>query len=369
MPLAGWVILAVPFIILAKWVQPDSSVRFVTPLWARPLLAGDALTFYLYKLILPVGLGPDYGRPPEWVLQQSWVYLIWIFPCALAGMIWWLRDRQPWLLASAGIFVIGVLPVLGLVPFSFQYISTVADRYLYLSMLGPALALAWLLAQRRGRMGAMICGLGLGLLGIASALQARVWHDNESLWRHALTVTHGSSPIHYNLASALHKRGQLEEAAEHYRRALEIDFTSTDAHNNLGIILARQGKLKEASEHYRRALEIDPADVFAHYNLGNLLARQGELKEAAELYRRALEKDPDYADAHYNLGSLLAWRGELEEAAKHYRRVLEINSADAEAHSDLAKILDRQGNAEEALKHYEQALQLLKSKTRAPPER
>ena len=37
----------------------------------------------------------------------------------------------------------GLLPVLGLIPFDFQHYSTVADRYAYLAMLGPAIALAW----------------------------------------------------------------------------------------------------------------------------------------------------------------------------------------------------------------------------------
>jgi len=42
-----------------------------------------------------------------------------------------------------------ILPVSGLVPFVFRKNSTVSDRYVYLSMLGPALALASFLFQRR----------------------------------------------------------------------------------------------------------------------------------------------------------------------------------------------------------------------------
>ena len=41
----------------------------------------------------------------------------------------------------------GVAPVLGFVTFGFQEFSTVGDRYVYLAMLGPSLALAWLVAK------------------------------------------------------------------------------------------------------------------------------------------------------------------------------------------------------------------------------
>ncbi len=61
----------------------------------------------------------------------------------LAAWLWYQRTRVPWLVSTAGVFVAGLLPVLGLVPFAFQAYSTVADRYVYIAMLGPALALAW----------------------------------------------------------------------------------------------------------------------------------------------------------------------------------------------------------------------------------
>jgi len=239
--LVGWIAVAAPFIVLTRLVQPGATIQFITPLWARPLVFGDAVAFYVYKLAVPLWLGPDYGRSPELLLRQGWLYLTWILPCGLAVMAWLWRERWPWLVASAGIFVVGVLPVSGLVPFSFQYVSTVADRYLYLSMLGPALALAGFLSQRRGKLVLVVCVLILGVLGITSAIQARVWHDSERLWRHALAVNEGSSTVHYNLGFVLHEQGELAEAIEQYRQAVQIDPAATDAHKRLGKALAQRG--------------------------------------------------------------------------------------------------------------------------------
>ena len=269
--LVAWVVLAVPFVILTQGAQSESVIRYITPLWARPFVAGDAIAFYLYKLILPFRFGPDYGRQPEWLLSQWWVYAIWMVPCALVLMAWLWRHKKPWLIASVGIFVVGVLPVSGLVPFTFQYISTVADRYLYLSMFGPALALAWFVSESRRWLNLVVCVPILGWLASTSTVQSQVWHDKERLWQHALTVNERSSMAHYNLGNIVAAEGELERAIEHYRQAARIDPGSTNIINNLGNVFVKQGKLEEAIVQYRRAVKINPTDDYAHYNLGRSL--------------------------------------------------------------------------------------------------
>ena len=395
--LGGWLAAAAVLIIITTLAQPAAGAKFITPLWARPLVAGDAAAFYLYKLVFPFWLGPDYGRSPEWVLSQSWTYFTWVVPLGLAIILWRWRDRWPLLIASAGIFIAALLPVSGLIPFDFQRISTVADRYLYLSMLGPALALAWLIAEKRRMLVAATCALVLGLLGVASVFQAHYWRDATALFSYALTVNSNSWLAYNNLGNALAMQGELKEAVRHYRRALEIDPAYAKAHNNLGIALALRAELGEAVRHYRRALEIDPAYakahnnfgvalamlgefkeamghfrralevdaayVEAHFNLGNLLARGGELEEAIRHYRRALEIDPKYAKAHNNLGIALAMLGDLEEAIGHFRKAVRYRPDFAEAHESLARALVQQGKKEEAIEHYQEALRIMKSRS------
>src|SRR5437870_4658227 len=86
--LAGWLVLAIPLVVGTKLAQPESELEFVTPLWARPLVAADALAFYLYKLSLPLSVAPDYGRVPELVIEKKWIYFTWAVPCAVAVLIW-----------------------------------------------------------------------------------------------------------------------------------------------------------------------------------------------------------------------------------------------------------------------------------------
>jgi protein O-mannosyl-transferase len=360
--LIPWVLIAVPVMVVTKWVQPDVQIGFIPPLWARFLVAGDAFAFYLSKLVLPFSLGPDYGRLPESVLQQPLSYVTWIVPCVLAALIWLWRDRKPFLSAAAAIFVVGILPVSGLIPFQFQVISTVADRYLYLSVLGPALALAWLLAAHERSITPVLCVLLLGLLTIASAAQTRFWQDNDTLFNHGLQINSRSWLAHYNLgAVAQTLRGESKEAIEHFRQALQINPNLASAHNNLGLALAAQGQMQAAVEHYREALRINPDHANAHYNLALALAGRGQMAQAVQQYREVLRIDPSDAEAYNKLAVVLATEGQLDESIKYFHKALELTNSAAtqsEAHFYLGIASAKQGRLDQAGKHFEEALKL-----------
>ena len=354
--LISWVLIAAPVIVVTKWAQPDVELDFIPPLWARFLVAADALVFYLVKLVLPLPLGADYGRIPELVLQQRAVYVTWIIPCGFAAFIWFWRDRKPFVVAAAGVFVAGILPVSGLVPFHFQAISTVADRYLYLSMLGPALALAWVLAYSRRMSLAVGCGLLLSLLAVMSVFQVQYWRNETTLFAHALEVNPRSWTSHNNIGKARFEEGKIDEAIEHYQQALLANPRSSKSHNNLGNALAAKGELEKAVESYRKALTIAPRDPGVHKNLGLVLVAQGKVDEAIEQFRQALRIDATYASAHFNLGNTLAMSGKLEQAIEHYRQTLDNDPTFAAGHVALGNALTASGKLEQAIEHYRQAL-------------
>ena len=109
--------------------RPASGAQFegiIVPLSARPIIAGDAIAFYMYKLIWPLKLAVDYGRTPRETLASGWAYVTALVPLAMAIVLW--RKRRSWPIVCAGavIFVLGMLPVSGLVRFDFQIYSTVA---------------------------------------------------------------------------------------------------------------------------------------------------------------------------------------------------------------------------------------------------
>ncbi len=343
----GWVGVAIPFVMLTKSVQPDAGIEFVSPVWGRFFVAGDALGFYLYKLAVPIWLGPDYGRSPDFVLQHGWVYITGILPYGLAVWLYLWRNRFPWLVASAGLFVVGVLPTLGLIPFDFQSISTVADRYLYLSMLAPALLFAYALSLFAGRCFSvkLVGALFLVSLGFGSCLQASYWQSPIALFGHALRVNPRSWMAHNNLAIALADRGKLDDAVAHYRSALLLKPGYAEWYYNLGNALVKQGKVEEAVTYYFLALRIRPDYANAHFNLANILASQGKFEEAAAHYFQTLKIQPDYPDGNSNLGNVLAEQGKLQEAIVHYSLALRSDPSNDKARLGLSRALKRQSRS------------------------
>lgn len=339
---APWLALALVVAVFNKWQQGDARLAFVAPPWSRPLLAGDALAFYLLKLAapiaaswefahLPAGLGFDYGRFPERVLSWPWVGVAWLVPCGVLALVVCSRWRQPWF-AAASVFVAGLLPVLGFVPFLYQDISTVADRYLYLPMLGVSLALAHWFVRHPSWPGMLIAGLLLGAWSAASVQQAATWHDSVALYEHGLEVNPQSFVAQYGLGNYYRQRGEWAAAADKYAATLAAHPRYARAYNHLGLLRAGEGQHAAAIECYEQALAIASDFAEAHNGWGNSLAALGQRAAAIEHYRRAIELSPRYADARANLGDALCDEGRWDEAGEQLDAALALRPEFAEAY-------------------------------------
>lgn len=329
--------LAVACAVWTRLAQPASFVD--VPTWQRPLIACDAIAFYVYKLVCPLWLGIDYGRSPE-ALMQSWqVWMTWLVPVVIAAVLWRFGGRIRPIVAGAAIFVIAVSPVLGLVPFDFQIYSTVADHYLYLPMLGIAICCAWLCSKHRVARAVLI--VVLVVLAGRTVAQTMVWRDSVSLFENALRVNPASWASHNNLATALIEQQRFDEAAAHCVEATQLNPRYAMALDNLGHVQLELGKPIEAEASYRRASELEPTDVRAWTGLGHAQSAQHRLADATTAYRRAVELAPRSAMTLTNLASVLAEQGKLDEAISLYRRALEVNPNDANARAGLSRAMNQ----------------------------
>jgi len=323
--------------------------------WARLFVAGDALAFYLGKLVFPLGLACHYGRQPELVLSHWWGYVTWLIPAGLAAALWLMRARAPALVAAGVASAAGLLPVLGLLPF---YNQDVCDRFMYPALLGPALALAWLAERFGSRAFAVACVAGLALLGVLSFRQSLHWQDTESLFRHALAVNPRSWVAHRGLGDELAERGFARQAYSHYIQALRVKPDDPSARDSLGNWYLHAGRPEQAIEQYRHSLRIDSGRAMTHFRLGTALKAAGRLDEAIDEYRQSLRLNPEAPWVHNNLATALHVQGELTEAIHHYREAIRLQPDDPLAHRNLARLLSEQGKTDEALGHLEQAERL-----------
>jgi hypothetical protein len=281
--LLPWLPVAIGGAIIAKIFNgPDPEA---VQLWARPFVAGDALAFYLGKLVWPVGLCTDYVRSPAVVIANWWGYATWLVPAALATALIALRKRFPALAASGLIFGVALLPILGLVPFPDQ---DVTDRYMYLVMLGPALALGWTVARLNAPRLNLLVALMLAALAIGSSFQTLHWDNTTTLFVRVLAVSPRSWVAHTMIANELLNHDHPIEAQAYLAEALRLKPDSAEVQDSLGRSLLMLGRPEEAVEHYRRVTSLRPESGAGHYGLANALEAAGQHEEARAEYDEAM---------------------------------------------------------------------------------
>lgn len=258
-PLLPWCAVGLAVVLITRSAQPVSQ-RIDYPWTIRPLVFLDTVMFYLHKIVWPDILAVDYCRTPAFVKGLSWQNPhLWLW-LPLAGMAWALRRRPQWLALGCA-FLAGILPVSGLLPFGFQATSTVADRYLYLSMMVVGLAAAALVINRPKPAVLACCLLLVAMAGIKSFYQARHWEDTAAIMKHTLRYYPCSFTAHLNCGIALMSRGDFTGAIPCFKAARNLKPDDPLTYYNLGVAYAGIGDNASYKRQYKklRAMNTDKA--------------------------------------------------------------------------------------------------------------
>ncbi len=350
-------LMTVPVIVMTKSAQPDSSQAWQPELWQRLLVAGDALTYYLYKVLAPASLAPDYGRTPRFVLGHHWVYLTCLLP--VVALLLRCRFRGAGgCLAAADIFAVSLLPVLGLVSFDFQNISTVADRYLYLAMLGPGLAIAWALARWRTWQAWVVFMVAVALLAGKTVVQTAHWRNSARLSSHALAVNPRSWVMNNNHGLAMVKAEHYEEAIASFERALVANPTYAEAYNNLGALYRQLRLNSDAVENFQKALAINPKNAKAAFSLARLHGARHQPLRAIAYYQQAIAAKPDFLEAYNNLGLIYLELNRTRAALELYRQALLSWPDHPQLHYNLAHAYALLGRTQESISELRRATEV-----------
>jgi Flp pilus assembly protein TadD len=357
-----WIIMAIPVTIVAHHVQPVPRAIEIVPLWQRPIVAFDAIAFYIGKILWPIGLCVDYGRVPWKIFDTGQAYWTWIAPVAIAGLLLTWGRNQRMLLAGAAVFVVGLLPVLGLVGFDFQGISTVADHYLYVPMFGVALMFAWLLALpvvSRHRLCAIgVVGLALALLAYRSFTLTWTWQDSDTLLHHVLAVNPTSGTANESLCDLAMAAGDPQQAIAYAKASISGNPRRPHGWAKLANAYSAAGEKQHAIDAMRQACRMDPGDAQVHIGLGVKLVDDGQPAAGAEQFREVLRLNPDSFEGQLDLSVDLFQMGRVDEAFAHIQRAAQIDPDNAAAPLTRGDFLRELGRWTEARAEYEKALRL-----------
>ena len=296
------------------------------PLDVRLANASLSIAAYLRDALWPSGLAAFYPHPQDAVSRGA-AALVALVGLAITALCIRLRARHPQWLVGWLWFLLMLAPALGLVQVGVQ---ARADRYTYLALTGPVLALATSVAASAGarparrRASAAAATLVLCALALVARQQVAVWHDTETLFAHAARVTEGNFLAEHALGSERLLRGDADGAEPHFAAAVRMRPEWAEAHVGLADALIAQGRLDEAVRVYERGVRLAPRRARGHLRLARALLASGHSAEALGRARHALTlaRPAERVGAHVVLGAILLERRDAAAAEKHYAQAL-----------------------------------------------
>lgn len=281
---------------------------------------------YLSKTFWPVDLAAFYPLPKEIPWLQ--VVVAFVVLSAISTVAWLAGRRQPYLRVGWLWYLGTLVPVIGLIQVGDQ---ALADRYTYFPLIGIFIVLTFTFAdfarhiQLSQSFTTTLAGLILISCLATTENQLRYWRDSETLFTHALAVTHDNPLVHLNLGAALQQQQRTAEAMAEYRKTLQLDPAQHEAYNNIGRILHDEGKPAEALPYCLMAARLDPKTSASHDSLGIVLAELGRFAEAHAQFAEAVRLDANYAPAHFQIARALLMQGRDAEALKPFREAVRLD--------------------------------------------
>ncbi|HTZ39708.1 MAG TPA: tetratricopeptide repeat protein [Syntrophales bacterium] len=362
------------------------------PLLERLAHALMSYAAYLWKMLWPVGLVifyPFEPLSPSVVLASALL----LSAATFVSVRW--ASKSPYLWVGWLWYLITLLPVIGIIKVGD---AAMADRYTYVTLIGPFVALTWGACDlsKKVRLPKTFLPTAAVLVTVTftvlTYIQLGHWTNSITLFQHVINVNGRNFMAHNSLAVEFISQKKYAEALPHLQSALEINPYSPEANLNLGIIHYHAGNYDEAIQKVTRALRLKPdwyqanewlgkiylakgdADkAMSYFNLalqtlsqgdpssggmGQALIFQNRLDEALRYTLQAMETQPQNEKLYNNAGYILIRLERIDEAILQFREAVRIAPGYAKAHSNLGAALMQRNQFDEAIQHFQTALRL-----------
>lgn len=327
------------------------------PIAHRVATALESWVWYAWATAWPTGLAVFYPYADQPLGAHTILHAAILAAVTLAVLVQ--ARRRPWWTVGWLWYVGMLVPVIGLVQAGMQ---ARADRFMYLPLVGLALAVVWAWPARARVAGA----LAIAAMTVLAWRQIGFWSNSITLFERAVAVTTDNDVAHARLGEEYRAAGRLDLAEWHYREAIRIRPARGGPHRMLASLRASLGDRREAEQLYRRAIELDPHDVQSQGDLGLLLAARGAWPEAQATLARAVAIDPTSLTLANALGVAAARAGDPVAAKSAFEQAHALAPDDGQATNNLAWLLATSAN--EGVRDPARALALIGPLSQAHPE-
>lgn len=327
--------------------------------WTRLALIPPNFWAYVAKLLWPHPLSIIY---PERDVAN---WMVTSLSLISLGLVLWSFVRQrlshPHLLVGGLWFLTATLPVARGLRLG---IASMADRFSYIPAIGLFILLAWTASRMtpsfpwRRHLFAACSAILLFICALSSRTYLPFWRDSNTLFRHALAVTHDNYVAAIHVAYAMNEQQQETEEIFFLRYALQRQPSLAVAHAGLARLL-RTSDPKLALDHLQRASQtVQPREWDLHRIIGEQFVLSSHYPEAIHHFLQALQSGIDHPDTRLNLASAYLSNSQPVESLACADAVLRLHPRNPRAHFAQAQALLSLDRSTEAVKAFESAIQL-----------
>lgn len=161
----------------------------------------------------------------------------------------------------------------------------------------------------------------------------------------------------------LYQNGNYQQAANQFQRAIASNPQSASAYYNLASALHKNGKLQnrpqdlqQAEQLYNQCLDYDPNYTECYRGLAVLLAETGRQDASYRLLEGWAARSPQLADPRIELARMLEETNNLPQASAKLEEALTIDPHNSRALTALGRLRESSGDTVQALANYQRSL-------------
>lgn len=381
-----------PFVLFAVWIgyvtighQEAAIGNFESySIGQRILFACYGYAAYLFKLIVPVNLSALYpypdvssGFPVTYYVAAILTPLLIIMPVYL--FLKKKNEQTKTLFLGAGFYLLMILLVI-------QFVSVgqaiIADRYTYMSYIGPLFILGVFLhnGMQVEKYSKVIIGVTAVFILICSSLTYKrvgVWNNSKNLWADVIAqypyeidlaqqppvvTKKGVKSAYKNMGDYYAKRQQYDSAFTYYKQLTYKDSFDSEVWSNLGNIYTIKGDLNAALDAYNTSIALKNTNFEMFIKRGFVKNFLNRNEDAIPDFREAIKLNPDYPMTYTLLSKNLF-------DAERYDEVLEISDEALAKNPGNADLVFYKGVSLYKIQKYQQVIEVLQEALKLNPGR
>jgi tetratricopeptide (TPR) repeat protein len=355
-----------------------SALNFTESLWASPYL----IIKYLTNMIYPFNLSVLYD------ISTNIIYAsLSLAGIALLIFAAYYYRKQGEVILSISWFLLFLLPVINII--QLQAASQMADRYAYISLMGFALALAFIISKVRKEAAVASVLIICVAYALVDIKRNNYWKDDYAFYSQMMKDSPDMALGYNDLGIYYFKKGDMVNAEKYLTIAgTKKDITARLLGANAGVFWQAE-KFDVAEKLLIRQMELEPTNPQPYIMLKMIYEKKGS-KELAKSYgdkaeamfpgieqmmkqrvvevcrqaesfiamrsyeraenllREAIIINPDFVPALVDMGGLSAEKGDFTKAEKYLTRATALEPLNAAAHYNLAQVYLMQGKNAEA---------------------